>query len=58
MFFVCISGSFLFWGCLSGQSLLQRVCETLQESGISPQQLLVSDIKRKKEEVGMVRTEH
>ncbi len=55
---VCISGSFLFWGCLSGQSPLQRVCETLQESGISPQQLLVSDIKRKKEEVGMVRTEH
>uniref|UniRef100_A0A672NJ42 Rab3 GTPase-activating protein non-catalytic subunit-like n=1 Tax=Sinocyclocheilus grahami TaxID=75366 RepID=A0A672NJ42_SINGR len=38
--FVCISGSFLFWGCLSGQSPLQRVCETLQESGISPQQLL------------------
>uniref|UniRef100_A0A8C1CAL3 RAB3 GTPase activating protein subunit 2 (non-catalytic) n=1 Tax=Cyprinus carpio carpio TaxID=630221 RepID=A0A8C1CAL3_CYPCA len=35
-----ISGSFLFWGCLSGQSPLQRVCETLQESGISPQQLL------------------
>uniref|UniRef100_A0A673LRY3 Rab3 GTPase-activating protein non-catalytic subunit-like n=1 Tax=Sinocyclocheilus rhinocerous TaxID=307959 RepID=A0A673LRY3_9TELE len=35
--FVC---SFLFWGCLSGQSPLQRVCETLQESGISPQQLL------------------
>ncbi|XP_051578271.1 rab3 GTPase-activating protein non-catalytic subunit-like isoform X2 [Myxocyprinus asiaticus] len=33
-------GSFLFWGCLSGQSVLQRVCETLQESGISPQQLL------------------
>ncbi|KAA0711167.1 Rab3 GTPase-activating protein non-catalytic subunit RGAP-iso [Triplophysa tibetana] len=33
-------GSFLFWGCLSGQSPLQRVCETLQESGISPQQLL------------------
>uniref|UniRef100_A0A8C1VSG3 RAB3 GTPase activating protein subunit 2 (non-catalytic) n=1 Tax=Cyprinus carpio TaxID=7962 RepID=A0A8C1VSG3_CYPCA len=31
---------FLFWGCLSGQSPLQRVCETLQESGISPQQLL------------------
>uniref|UniRef100_UPI0000F20220 rab3 GTPase-activating protein non-catalytic subunit n=1 Tax=Danio rerio TaxID=7955 RepID=UPI0000F20220 len=33
-------GSFLFWGCLSGQSPLQRVCATLQESGISPQQLL------------------
>ncbi|XP_073725839.1 rab3 GTPase-activating protein non-catalytic subunit [Misgurnus anguillicaudatus] len=33
-------GSFLFWGCLSGQSPLQKVCETLQESGISPQQLL------------------
>lgn len=42
---VCVmfvfTGSFLFWGCLSGQSPLQRVCETLQESGISPQQLLV-----------------
>ncbi|XP_037398151.1 rab3 GTPase-activating protein non-catalytic subunit isoform X1 [Pygocentrus nattereri] len=33
-------GSFLFWGCLSGQSPLERVCETLQQSGISPQQLL------------------
>ncbi|MCJ8736481.1 hypothetical protein PDJAM_G00013040 [Pangasius djambal] len=33
-------GGFLFWGCLSGQSPLERVCETLQQSGISPQQLL------------------
>ncbi|XP_076848214.1 LOW QUALITY PROTEIN: rab3 GTPase-activating protein non-catalytic subunit [Brachyhypopomus gauderio] len=33
-------GSFLFWGCLSGQSPLERVCETLHQSGISPQQLL------------------
>lgn len=33
-------GSFLFWGCLSGQSPLEQVCETLQQSGISPQQLL------------------
>uniref|UniRef100_A0A8B9HRE1 RAB3 GTPase activating protein subunit 2 (non-catalytic) n=1 Tax=Astyanax mexicanus TaxID=7994 RepID=A0A8B9HRE1_ASTMX len=33
-------GSFLFWGCLSGQSPLEKVCETLQQSGISPQQLL------------------
>uniref|UniRef100_A0A8B9HL98 RAB3 GTPase activating protein subunit 2 (non-catalytic) n=1 Tax=Astyanax mexicanus TaxID=7994 RepID=A0A8B9HL98_ASTMX len=32
--------SFLFWGCLSGQSPLEKVCETLQQSGISPQQLL------------------
>uniref|UniRef100_A0AAR2JUW2 RAB3 GTPase activating protein subunit 2 (non-catalytic) n=1 Tax=Pygocentrus nattereri TaxID=42514 RepID=A0AAR2JUW2_PYGNA len=35
-----VRGSFLFWGCLSGQSPLERVCETLQQSGISPQQLL------------------
>ncbi|KAM6973472.1 rab3 GTPase-activating protein non-catalytic subunit [Aplochiton taeniatus] len=33
-------GSFLFWGCLTGASPLQRVCETLQDTGISPQQLL------------------
>ncbi|KAM3870837.1 rab3 GTPase-activating protein non-catalytic subunit [Diretmus argenteus] len=33
-------GSFLFWGCLSGESPLQRVCDTLQQTGISPQQLL------------------
>ncbi|XP_078145700.1 rab3 GTPase-activating protein non-catalytic subunit isoform X1 [Centroberyx gerrardi] len=33
-------GSFLFWGCLSGESPLHRVCDTLQQTGISPQQLL------------------
>ncbi|XP_030642877.1 rab3 GTPase-activating protein non-catalytic subunit [Chanos chanos] len=33
-------GSFLFWGCLSGQSSLKTVCDTLQQSGIGPQQLL------------------
>ncbi|CAB1330719.1 unnamed protein product [Coregonus sp. 'balchen'] len=33
-------GSFLFWGCLTGESPLQKVCNTLQETGISPQQLL------------------
>uniref|UniRef100_A0A8C7Q025 RAB3 GTPase activating protein subunit 2 (non-catalytic) n=1 Tax=Oncorhynchus mykiss TaxID=8022 RepID=A0A8C7Q025_ONCMY len=33
-------GSFLFWGCLTGQSPLQKVCNTLQKTGISPQQLL------------------
>ncbi|XP_067098778.1 rab3 GTPase-activating protein non-catalytic subunit [Osmerus mordax] len=33
-------GSFLFWGCLTGESPLQQVCDTLQETGISPQQLL------------------
>uniref|UniRef100_A0A8C7PST6 RAB3 GTPase activating protein subunit 2 (non-catalytic) n=1 Tax=Oncorhynchus mykiss TaxID=8022 RepID=A0A8C7PST6_ONCMY len=39
---VCFSpvGSFLFWGCLTGQSPLQKVCNTLQKTGISPQQLL------------------
>uniref|UniRef100_A0A8C7KRV7 RAB3 GTPase activating protein subunit 2 (non-catalytic) n=1 Tax=Oncorhynchus kisutch TaxID=8019 RepID=A0A8C7KRV7_ONCKI len=33
-------GSFLFWGCLIGESPLQKVCDTLQETGISPQHLL------------------
>uniref|UniRef100_A0A3P8UDZ6 RAB3 GTPase activating protein subunit 2 (non-catalytic) n=1 Tax=Cynoglossus semilaevis TaxID=244447 RepID=A0A3P8UDZ6_CYNSE len=33
-------GNFLFWGCLCGKSPLQKVCETLQRAGISPQQLL------------------
>uniref|UniRef100_A0A673YVC7 RAB3 GTPase activating protein subunit 2 (non-catalytic) n=1 Tax=Salmo trutta TaxID=8032 RepID=A0A673YVC7_SALTR len=33
-------GSFLFWGCLTGESPLQKVCDTLQETGISPQHLL------------------
>ncbi|KAM4625100.1 rab3 GTPase-activating protein non-catalytic subunit isoform 2-T2 [Polymixia lowei] len=33
-------GSFLFWGSLSGESPLHRVCDTLQKTGISPQQLL------------------
>ncbi|XP_070983894.1 rab3 GTPase-activating protein non-catalytic subunit-like [Oncorhynchus clarkii lewisi] len=33
-------GSFLFWGCLIGESPLQKVCVTLQETGISPQHLL------------------
>uniref|UniRef100_A0A673YW21 RAB3 GTPase activating protein subunit 2 (non-catalytic) n=1 Tax=Salmo trutta TaxID=8032 RepID=A0A673YW21_SALTR len=27
---------FLFWGCLTGESPLQKVCDTLQETGISP----------------------
>uniref|UniRef100_A0A8C2HDX4 RAB3 GTPase activating protein subunit 2 (non-catalytic) n=1 Tax=Cyprinus carpio TaxID=7962 RepID=A0A8C2HDX4_CYPCA len=40
IFFFFFFFFFFFWGCLSGQSPLQRVCETLQESGISPQQLL------------------
>uniref|UniRef100_A0A8C7SHB3 RAB3 GTPase activating protein subunit 2 (non-catalytic) n=1 Tax=Oncorhynchus mykiss TaxID=8022 RepID=A0A8C7SHB3_ONCMY len=31
---------FLFWGCLIGESPLQKVCDTLQETGISPQHLL------------------
>lgn len=33
-------GNFLFWGCLCGKSSLHKVCETLQQAGISPQQLL------------------
>eukprot|EP00064_Thunnus_orientalis_P004149 superscaffoldBa00000369_g4160 len=33
-------GNFLFWGCLSGKSPLHKVCDTLQQAGISPQQLL------------------
>ncbi|XP_062295888.1 rab3 GTPase-activating protein non-catalytic subunit isoform X3 [Scomber scombrus] len=33
-------GSFLFWGCLYGKSPVHEVCDTLQQAGISPQQLL------------------
>uniref|UniRef100_A0A4W5R507 RAB3 GTPase activating protein subunit 2 (non-catalytic) n=1 Tax=Hucho hucho TaxID=62062 RepID=A0A4W5R507_9TELE len=36
----CPLGSFLFWGCLTGESPLQKVCNTLHKTGISPQQLL------------------
>ncbi|XP_035465914.2 rab3 GTPase-activating protein non-catalytic subunit isoform X1 [Scophthalmus maximus] len=33
-------GNFLFWGSLCGKSPLHKVCDTLQQAGISPQQLL------------------
>ncbi|XP_056282047.1 rab3 GTPase-activating protein non-catalytic subunit isoform X2 [Pseudoliparis swirei] len=33
-------GSFMFWGCLCGTSSPHQVCDTLQQAGISPQQLL------------------
>ncbi|XP_028250734.1 rab3 GTPase-activating protein non-catalytic subunit isoform X2 [Parambassis ranga] len=33
-------GNFLFWGCLCGKGPLHKVCDTLQQAGISPQQLL------------------
>ncbi|XP_061599089.1 rab3 GTPase-activating protein non-catalytic subunit isoform X2 [Cololabis saira] len=33
-------GNFMFWGCLCGRSSLHKVCNTLEEAGISPQQLL------------------
>uniref|UniRef100_A0A3P8RW40 RAB3 GTPase activating protein subunit 2 (non-catalytic) n=1 Tax=Amphiprion percula TaxID=161767 RepID=A0A3P8RW40_AMPPE len=33
-------GNFLFWGCLCGKSPRHKVCDTLQQAGISPQQLL------------------
>uniref|UniRef100_A0A671VRS1 RAB3 GTPase activating protein subunit 2 (non-catalytic) n=1 Tax=Sparus aurata TaxID=8175 RepID=A0A671VRS1_SPAAU len=33
-------GNFMFWGCLSGKSPLHKVCDTLQQAGIGPQQLL------------------
>ncbi|XP_054470240.1 rab3 GTPase-activating protein non-catalytic subunit isoform X4 [Anoplopoma fimbria] len=33
-------GNFMFWGCLCGRSPLREVCDTLQQAGISPQQLL------------------
>uniref|UniRef100_A0A8C9ZJL8 RAB3 GTPase activating protein subunit 2 (non-catalytic) n=1 Tax=Sander lucioperca TaxID=283035 RepID=A0A8C9ZJL8_SANLU len=38
----CVSsaGNFMFWGCLCGKSPLHKVCDTLQQAGISPQQLL------------------
>ena len=43
---VVFVGSFLFWGCLTGESPLQQVCDTLQETGISPQQLLVREPRK------------
>uniref|UniRef100_A0A8D3DD60 RAB3 GTPase activating protein subunit 2 (non-catalytic) n=1 Tax=Scophthalmus maximus TaxID=52904 RepID=A0A8D3DD60_SCOMX len=33
-------GNFLFWGSLCGKSPLHKVCDTLQQAGVSPQQLL------------------
>ncbi|XP_041828613.1 rab3 GTPase-activating protein non-catalytic subunit isoform X3 [Melanotaenia boesemani] len=33
-------GNFMFWGCLCGRSPPHKVCDTLQQAGISPQQLL------------------
>ncbi|XP_078133227.1 rab3 GTPase-activating protein non-catalytic subunit isoform X2 [Sander vitreus] len=33
-------GNFMFWGCLCGKSPLHKVCDTLQQAGIIPQQLL------------------
>uniref|UniRef100_A0A8C9WHS9 RAB3 GTPase activating protein subunit 2 (non-catalytic) n=1 Tax=Scleropages formosus TaxID=113540 RepID=A0A8C9WHS9_SCLFO len=37
---LCPLGSFLFWDCLCGQSSHQKLCEMLQDAGISPQDLL------------------
>ncbi|TWW71568.1 Rab3 GTPase-activating protein non-catalytic subunit [Takifugu flavidus] len=33
-------GNFLFWGALCGKSQIAKVCDPLQQAGISPQQLL------------------
>ncbi|XP_061551425.1 rab3 GTPase-activating protein non-catalytic subunit isoform X2 [Phycodurus eques] len=33
-------GSFIFWGCLCGQSSPHKICDKLQQAGISPSQLL------------------
>ncbi|XP_033859134.3 rab3 GTPase-activating protein non-catalytic subunit [Acipenser ruthenus] len=33
-------GSLFFWRCLCGECAPKRICQTLQDSGISPQQLL------------------
>ncbi|XP_069055277.1 rab3 GTPase-activating protein non-catalytic subunit isoform X2 [Lepisosteus oculatus] len=33
-------GSFLFWACVSGNSSPRRLCQRLQDAGVSPQQLL------------------
>uniref|UniRef100_A0A8D3DLC8 RAB3 GTPase activating protein subunit 2 (non-catalytic) n=1 Tax=Scophthalmus maximus TaxID=52904 RepID=A0A8D3DLC8_SCOMX len=38
--FVSFAGNFLFWGSLCGKSPLHKVCDTLQQAGVSPQQLL------------------
>ncbi|KAK7904496.1 hypothetical protein WMY93_017103 [Mugilogobius chulae] len=33
-------GNFFFWSCLCGKSSIHKVCETLEPTGITPQQLL------------------
>ncbi|XP_061699149.1 rab3 GTPase-activating protein non-catalytic subunit [Syngnathoides biaculeatus] len=33
-------GSFIFWGCLCGQSSPHKICDKLQQAGFSPSQLL------------------
>ncbi|MGH0142372.1 UNVERIFIED_CONTAM: hypothetical protein FKN15_077811 [Acipenser sinensis] len=38
-------GSLFFWSCLCGESAPKRICQTLQDSGISPQQLLREVLK-------------
>lgn len=38
-------GNFLFWGPLCGKSPIYKVCDTLQQAGTSPQQLLVRQMK-------------
>ncbi|KAJ3613339.1 hypothetical protein NHX12_019589 [Muraenolepis orangiensis] len=42
-------GSFFFWGCLTGESPIHRVCNKLELAGISPQQLL--EVIRKPEDI-------
>uniref|UniRef100_A0A7N8Y7C6 RAB3 GTPase activating protein subunit 2 (non-catalytic) n=1 Tax=Mastacembelus armatus TaxID=205130 RepID=A0A7N8Y7C6_9TELE len=37
---VSFAGNFLFWDCLCGKCPLHKVCDRLQQAGISPQQLL------------------
>lgn len=38
---LCPGGNFVFWGALRGSSPVSQLCETLQQAGTSPQQLLV-----------------
>lgn len=33
-------GNFLFWSCLCGKGSIPKVCDTLEQAGITPQQLL------------------
>uniref|UniRef100_A0A7N8XPR3 RAB3 GTPase activating protein subunit 2 (non-catalytic) n=1 Tax=Mastacembelus armatus TaxID=205130 RepID=A0A7N8XPR3_9TELE len=48
---VSFAGNFLFWDCLCGKCPLHKVCDRLQQAGISPQQLLKEVLQKPNETV-------